>query len=514
MIIKRRQPTIVTGHASNRRQTETTTTASSQARCNQRRRILICLTLIAGYASYTFSSKLTFSRSDSFEYNTRTREGKTKRISNENTTTKDLTPPPLETSNKNKKQPILILHVGPPKTGSTTLQCTLESLRESLEQDGIAYIGRPECLGQNINYEWKKEFRVFATAMVDGFACQKEMIYLDRSAGQQGKQQHLPSQCWDKFVQHLDAYRRSGTNVIFSDEAMSNRLSRKKQYRPALPYPWEALRLALQGWDVRFLVVHRPLYDYLPSVYTEIYKVGPHKRKLQLWHGGGQCPQQNGRVVPRPFDGREQTREITIARLLEPNQQLYPTPAEIYELIQDQNFTVSLVDMKALGDDGEDFIARIICEEIPGARTTCQALKDNNKGETTTQKQLNPSMPLHYDFIAIEACQQGMFNGTLISRQTVRSALKKRQENELSLSANDLPLDCPDEDTLQQLLNASYEHEHRLRGKGWGGSEDEVRHRKAFWSAAYEKNKFCTVNSTKVVHDKDWKEFFQGLEPI
>ena len=46
-------------------------------------------------------------------------------------------------------KPTLIIHIGPPKTGSTTLQCTLESLRPQLEKDNIVYIGRPECTNAN-----------------------------------------------------------------------------------------------------------------------------------------------------------------------------------------------------------------------------------------------------------------------------------------------------------------------------------------------------------------------------
>jgi hypothetical protein len=57
------------------------------------------------------------------------------------------------------------------------LQCTLESLRPDLEKDVIAYIGRPECQGMNINIDkkYKREFNLFSTALVTGFECHEQL---------------------------------------------------------------------------------------------------------------------------------------------------------------------------------------------------------------------------------------------------------------------------------------------------------------------------------------------------
>jgi len=39
------------------------------------------------------------------------------------------------------KKPQLILHIGPPKTGSTYIQCALHKYRPELEKDGFIFVG-------------------------------------------------------------------------------------------------------------------------------------------------------------------------------------------------------------------------------------------------------------------------------------------------------------------------------------------------------------------------------------
>jgi len=345
-------------------------------------------------------------------------------------------------------------------------------------------------------------------------------------------------QCWEDFVQQLDAYKDSNTNIIFSDEAMSNRIGRTWQYRPDIPYPWKALKLALRGWDVRVLMVHRPLYDYIPSVYTDQYKVPKHsnKRRLKLWHGGGQCIDQGGKSIPRPFDLKPRNdTKITMATLLRENQTLFPTPARMYELIRDQQqqqgsglfAEILLVDMennvKKVGGDDADFIDEIVCRSVPGLESTCKALRQKHQQQLRTkknelQRHHNPSLPLHYDFVAVEACQGGLIDGRLVSREDLRDAIQRRQEEELGLGPNDLPMDCltlPPGIGYTTILNISMKHEERLRGRGKGSKEwnreREELHKKGFWKAVKKGKKYCSVNTTILLEDEGWKSFLSKL---
>ena len=440
-------------------------------------------------------------------------------------------------SKPHTNRPVLILHVGPPKTGSTTLQCTLESLRRELDQDGLAYIGRPECasMGIDVDLRHKREFQRLESVLVTGYDCQRQMNEWENQFQDLRQVSKLPT-CWEDLLQHLEGYRQEGKSVMFSDEAMANRLTRSVQYRPSIPYPWRTLRTSLEqrGWDVRILLVHRPLYDYLPSVYVEQYKYGPNKIRLQRWFGGGDssrggddngssstgssCPQQGGRKVPRPFD--TDTNEITIARLIEEGQALYPTPAQVFALCQEHGFKTMLVDMMEnfVSPNGRlDFVQYIVCNVLPSTSHTCKALLDGAddvklEDEQTEGKapHLNPSLPLQYDFIAVEACQVGLLNGTKVGRDAARRGIQRHQEQILGLSANDFPLICPDNETMAKILQQSLDHERQLRVDRF--SQDELaRHEEKYWDGPVKKNKYCTVDSRQVIEDEEWEKFFSSI---
>ena len=441
----------------------------------------------------------------------------------------------------NISKPVFILHVGPPKTGSTTLQCTLERLRQALEKDNIVYIGRPECQDLKIDIDHKRTFKLFENALVNGFNCHKELIDMEKSNMENMYDSNMdvlisfPS-CWNEFLQQLEKYFIDGKNVIFSDEAMSNRIALSRQYKPNIPYPWKSLKSALETmkWNVKVLIVHRPLYDYLPSVYIDQFKYGHGKIRLQRWFNtgkdGDKCPSQNGREIPRPF--QTEGNEITIARLLKTGQNLYPTPAQIYQIVQNHGLQLILVDMMSK-PNGKDFIERIICDKFPGTGHTCNELGDHKKSTNTKMEQddsssniskserWNKSPSLFYDFVAVQACQKGLIDGNTISRVLAQRAIESRLENELNLSPNDFPLECPNDHVMENILNKSIEHERIIRNHNcqtndcdeyhWNLNE-ETRHKEQFWDTVRTKKKFCTVDSKRVIADIEWVNFFRAIK--
>ena len=290
---------------------------------------------------------------------------------------------------------------------------------------------------------------------------------------------------------------------------MANRLVGSIDSNRDTPFPFAAFKEILKEWDVVVFTLHRPLYDYLPSLYVERYKKGPHKKAFKLWHNQnkdtqGSCLEQGGKAIPMPFDD-DPRFETSIGRLIKPNQNISPTPAMLYKYLKnvDWNWRIALVDMHSqLG-----FLEEILCHPSLNATHTCQAYRSQTKQEEPK----NPSVPLHYDFIAVEGCQRGYINGTAISRTMARDLIHKHQETDLSLKAKDLPLVCPNEEVLNHILKLSLEDEKILREDEWDHEHAE-QHVRGFWKAANEKKKYCMVNATKVMEDEKWVGFLQNLK--
>lgn len=421
----------------------------------------------------------------------------------------------------NDERPLLILHAGPPKTGSTTLQCALESLRAELESDGVAYVGRPECPFA-IDRTHREEFRRFERALVTGYACHKRL-----AAAAASNDEDVPS-CWrEDLLDRLDRFRKRARStakrvvVLFSDEALANRATGSFDYRPNVPYPWEALDRLRETWEVRVLVAHRPLHAYWPSVYAEMHKPGPGKARLRRWAGTGDaddaCPREGGRVVPGPFDDEslDDRTTVTIARLMRRRRRrrdsddgrppLYPDPASTYEVFRDRGHDVTLVDV---ANADVDAVEEVVCSRLPRSVRACAAQRAR-----TADRVLNPSGSLHHDVLAVEACRRGVLNGTRTPREAARRAVRERTT---TTTASTPPLDdpsfliCPDRTTFEEMLCASLDHERRLRGPLWS---EETTFEREFWRDVLERKRaiYCALNTTAVLEDPTWRTFLKGL---
>ena len=111
-----------------------------------------------------------------------------------------------------RPKPKLILHIGPPKTGSTTIQCLIDSsFIPELERDDFAYIGRNNnaCRDNRDNLE----FRIMSRAFVTDFPCHRE---LNEYASSIVKNNSIPTpSCMDRFLSILNRNRNDGKNVFF-----------------------------------------------------------------------------------------------------------------------------------------------------------------------------------------------------------------------------------------------------------------------------------------------------------
>jgi len=145
-------------------------------------------------------------------------------------------------------KPHLVLHVGPSKTGTTSLQTDLTRFQDRgyLAADNYFYAGRY----YHPFYNEKGILQVNKTTSP----------LLDEARGMLQKECTLSprSRCCAEFKRQLDEYRRLGLNVILSDEAFNHFwLS---------PADYHAIREALQDeWDVVVVVGYRRFYEWIAS---------------------------------------------------------------------------------------------------------------------------------------------------------------------------------------------------------------------------------------------------------
>lgn len=162
--------------------------------------------------------------------------------------------------NQGKEKPLLLLHIGPPKTATTILQDGfLEFQDVLLERDNIYYCKHKES---------------------------KAAAYKITLCGV-NPNSTAADECWSNLRERLQNSpgRPPDSHVLFSAEPMSigvrhwqHRMNRRA------PIDWLSVRDQLgQDWRPAVILGYRRLMDWLPSAEQQIWRWNGAKRNLNKW---------------------------------------------------------------------------------------------------------------------------------------------------------------------------------------------------------------------------------------
>jgi hypothetical protein len=163
-----------------------------------------------------------------------------------------------------KSKPWLILHIGPPKTGTTSIQCGLEEYSRHLKQlDNYFYLGikcwsrslsrrQPRRKSRRQNTMPNNETPIRGTSLalyMNGALEQTEAIF--------------------QVFQRLNQHREQSHNVIISSEHLLTATSTNSSNQTDAY--WTHFKSLITGFNVRAVVVNRFLLDWLPSKYYQMF---------------------------------------------------------------------------------------------------------------------------------------------------------------------------------------------------------------------------------------------------
>jgi hypothetical protein len=401
-------------------------------------------------------------------------------------------------------RPKLVLHVGPPKTATTFLQCSLCTASSStksetiLAQDSWVYLGTcPDSCGKPRGME--------------SSSSRKDRRYLEHvhgtffsrtpnNARNNSSTISLPV-LGPEFLQRLAAARETGKNALIIFENL-HRIS--DQHVAVL-----AEQFSMSDWDVEIVVAYRHLYDWLPSKYNQMYRPSKLKLNAAEWPGETNRPTEGQEILP--FDLENRSDFTALVQDIE-STGLHPT-ATVVKKYQPY-FVTHVVDLHNLqmGSDTRDAYLRHLFCHVLQAGHTCLAVATGAIG--TDGIRSNPSPSLHYEMLAVRAYQQGLIshvdstaNGRSVSRHVVVLAIQRRQEIQLNLTANDFPLKCLPYPTLDRLIDLSVQVDANLFGYS---VEREVQHRVGFAAKLHAK-KYCHIDVDRVLQDDGWRNMLFSL---
>lgn len=185
---------------------------------------------------------------------------------------------PLLPYNKNNN-PYIILHYGPAKTGTSTLQAEMTAWKDRVRQlDNLLYVGAY----YNTNSRFAGRLPLHKQFMDPKLVCSRQMATARREwekthrilskGNKETLAEHLRRRvaCIEPVLQQLEEYRANGTSLFFSNEVKSTATAwdtLPAGYSHAVSQDWQSLAALLaEQWNFVLVVGYRPFLDWVRAV--------------------------------------------------------------------------------------------------------------------------------------------------------------------------------------------------------------------------------------------------------
>ena len=387
------------------------------------------------------------------------------------------------TTNTNK--PLFVLHAGPPKTGTTTIQCTLPILSSKLLEDNFIFVGKvSDCPRSSILFSKQDVLYInprtlarcinnFGRHCGTGDDATQIQCLIDKGG---------PCQTLQQFQMILDSAKRNRRNVIYSSEGMFDNF----EFTPHF-------KMLLLHFHVKVVVVYRRYYQWLVSRYNSLskpVKTRIDRKELNMW------PDESGKTIAMLQQVMSGTYNDTNRRI-----DLKGDTWDFFAMYEKHFPDTAAVSM--YGDGG--ILKTFLCDVIH-AKKSCKYT------DTIFETNRNPSIPLHPDRLTVAAYQKGLIKNKKIDRNFIRRKVLRKERSLGYKELTDYPLACLATENENRILQRSLQEEKLMFANisvdEWEKHDLLIRNE---FDMYREKGKFCNVDVEKTLERKEWIDFFKNL---
>jgi hypothetical protein len=389
-------------------------------------------------------------------------------------------------------KPMFVLHIGPPKTATSAIQCDLTRYRKELyESASVAYLGR--IYGHCLKSEDGKEHSFDPKSLIDS-------CFENGNCKEQDAWKSLESE-----LAYLSAQKK---HVILSGESFAKMQVISRNHDDNRKLLYDLVNKYYPG-RMRVAIVYRRYYEWLHSMWNEWNKPFvngngddlKYKPTYQNWpsEGGKRCSTFLSYYMERIVDKQPGSKKDDYLNIAEANQ---VHPAEylrgLWRNHSSEVQVLNLREMNAPSEDGGDTISRFLRSTVtPLAAKTYIRSKDSGFAGRR-----NPSRNSDYDMLAVAAHENGLLANITIPRAKVAVFLEENLMKTLNTTA--LPLKCPNEELLKRFLQKSLHYEEMLYPSQ---SDSEVKEHEIAFYEAVKKKKFCNLDVDALMEDERFRAF-------
>ena len=310
-----------------------------------------------------------------------------------------------------KNHPLLVVHVGPPKTGTTSLQYMLGAYEPQLMEDNYFFSGN--------------------ASFVDSFnTCTRRMV----------SSPNATHDCWIRILNATELHRKAGHNLILSNEVLAYRASNKDFF--------DIFQRLIDPWMPNVLVVvgYRHLHNFVHSAHYEL-------QKNQRWPS----TRERGKFVEPFVKFWQENHGLDLIGPM-------PTPAMTLALFRNAHYNVSVLDIET-----KEQITEFFCRLLPNAIHTCHFHEANPPSIPTLNTK--DKGRVNYDSLAILAFFRRLLKKSQ-TRMYLRARIKKFNEQVLMHGPDDFVLSCLNASQEEVFLQESIAH---ARAVGFFNLDDAIR---------------------------------------
>ena len=358
-------------------------------------------------------------------------------------------------SPKSNSKPKLIIHVGPQKTATTTIQLLIQQnaeVRNALKKDNYIVIS---------SFDYSKIRKVYNKCFLTQINCTM----------------------WDFFAKRLEDEHGENNNVIWSNEELVN--------LPMNNFTIPLWRSLLNRWNIQVLIFHRPFHQWIYSMYLQdrkrlMYRSGPNQWIDDFGH------QSDIKHFTQWLRDHKKSNAVNLRDTMA----VKATFEELYG-----SSRVHVLDMMASHGVEMEFLSN----DIINAPHAVEAFE--RQGEQIKQ---NPALlkvieRMDTDLIIVQGHRQHLGDLSQGSKRIERRMKLESKLKELNMTTADLPTVCISKQQEDWLWDRTL-HTQRMFSRH-PLSEEELRSQ-----FAIERKKWCDVNARALMWNSTWKDYLSSCE--
>ena len=336
-------------------------------------------------------------------------------------------------------KPNFILHIGPPKTATTYIQCGLHKLSKALANDDSYYFVGKNCP------QYKAKMDNNETSVPGHFLL---MGLNDANPYNRG---------YEKLKARMDYHRVRGNNIIYSNEAFANHLKDQNS-------TWACLQTLFPGWNVRVVIGYRHYFDWIRSFYYQTHKQNANLDKKWPNHDRGKYHPSFVSFLDYHLQ-RKESGNLSIDGGLQNDAFGHHLTITAYRKFSPHFHNIKFLNLH----DDEDMVTDFVCRILPDANNTCRKLRtaaSEDKRAPSSEKRTSQSFDA---FRIAEAALDKGYISYHIPKEVVVKKVKQKIKDTGVKSRKEFWI-CPSPSLVARLLKVSIEFENEMYEISTGGT--------------------------------------------